>query len=391
MNQIIVTSFLSMLLALSVASCGKKAQEPKSENPINVSNPVDSNLEVETHKELQKAIIENDLAKLEDLLTRKNLVDLSKRLENGETLLTLAASHNRFRMTQILNENGASPYKTNIKSETPLIVAAKFGYENLIKLLVSIGSKPNSKDTAGNTALHVAILNKFEEVALYLINNGTNFDITNNNDETPIKLAELRNLQKVIDLLRSLTQTSIGLPDKAAVKNIVTLGDVESLDNLIKKYPGLLNEYKDLDYLGLVIESHPHDKALNMTNLLVQAGVGLNGPTDSSQSPLIAAVKADYQDFVDFFLRENANPNLLDASGKSALIWSIIKNKPSLLKSLKDRNAPEKYTYDENGRKKTMRACTVAREMRTQQNSTEDKKANEEIQELLGCGLRWLI
>ena len=77
MNQIIVTSFLSMLLALSVASCGKKAQESKSENPINVSNPVDSNLEVETHKELQKAIIENDLAKLEDLLTKKNLVDLS--------------------------------------------------------------------------------------------------------------------------------------------------------------------------------------------------------------------------------------------------------------------------------------------------------------------------
>jgi ankyrin repeat protein len=306
-------------------------------------------------------------------------------------LITTAVSRDLYPIVELLLENNASLYKSNKQNESPLMVASKKGHENLVRLLLSLGSRPDTKDLNGNTALHLAVLNNHEEIALYLINSRSNIDITNNLDQTALKLAEARNLKKVIDLLRSLTQSSVGLPSKVEVRNIITLGDLTSLNQLFNKYPVLAQDYKDLNFFVLIMRSHPHDKALSMTNMLVNFGANLEGPKGSEITPLIEAVKQSYEDFVELMLKENINPNMVDDKGNSALIWAIKNNNLSVVKRLIDKNAAQKYSYYVNGSKKSMNACDVVREVKKIATTSEAKKTNEDILDTLNCGLRWLF
>ena len=375
---------------MNVSSCGKKASENRP--PLeNTNSGVETGTIEETHQEIQAAIIANDLATFKQLLDLKTLVDLNIILEDGETLLTTAVTYQRFEMTEILIENGGSVYKANRKKESPLMVAAKIGNEELVRLLISLGSKTDYKDINGNTALHLAILGKFETIALYLINSNTNIDITNNENQTALKLAEKMDLKKVIDLLRSLTQTNVGLPDKMMVRNLVTLGDVESLNTLFTKYPSIVHEYRDLNFFVLIMRSHPHDKALIMTQLLLSFGADANGLAESEATPLIEAVRKKYENFMKLFLEEGVNPNLQDKNGKTALIWAIEQNSAPMVKTLIEKNASKKYSYYINGQKKKMSACDTAREIRKTLTTSEAKKEIETIMDTLGCGLRWLF
>ena len=322
MKQNVHITSLCLFMALALSACGKKAKDRLLEKN-NPGQAIETNLIVETHKELQAAIISGDLVKVKKLLELKSQIDLNKNLEDGETLMTTAVTYNRFQIVELLVENNASIYRTNARKETPLMVSAKLGFEDLLKLFISMGAKTDNKDLEGNTALHLSILGKFETVSLYLINSKTNIDITNNDNETALKLAEKLNLKNVVALLRSLTQSSVGLPDKMTVRNMAILGDVETLNRLFIKFPTLLYEYKDINFYVLVIRSHAHDKALSMVHLLMSYGVNLNGPVGADSTPLIESVKKNYEDFVALLLKENTNPNGQDEKGKTALIWAI--------------------------------------------------------------------
>jgi hypothetical protein len=198
-------------------------------------------------------------------------------------------------------------------------------------------------------------------------------------------------MKKVLDLLRSLTQSSVGLPAKIDVRNLITLGDVENLNQIFIKFPAVAQEYEDLNFYVLVMNSHAHDKALSMMNLLISFGADLDGAPGADVTPLIEAVKHKYEDFVVIMLKENVNPNILDEKGNSPLIWAIKANHQPMVKMLLDKNALDKYTYYLDGRKKTMKACDVAKDMKSLSTTSEDKKSNEDILDLLGCGLRWLL
>jgi ankyrin repeat protein len=377
-------------MALSILACGKKAKEEKLSLDKTAQN-TETQLAEETHKELVAAIESNNLVEFKRLLDLKSQVDLNKILPDGETLLTKTVVYNRLQMLELLIDNSASLFKTNARKETALMVGAKLGFEDIVKFLISLGAKTDNKDENGNTSLHLAVLGKFESLAIYLINCNTNIEITNNKDQTALRIAELLDLKKVVNLLRSLTQSSVGLPEKNAVRNMLILGDVENLNKLFINYPTIVYEYKDINYYVLVIRSHPHDKALSMTHLLMQYGVNLNGPREADSTPLIEAVRRNYDDFITMMLKENVNPNGVDDKGNSPLAWAVQQNNLNLVEKLLDKNAMVKYSYTLNGKKKTMNTCSIARDIRKKLTSSEDKKINEDILDALGCGLRWLF
>ncbi len=377
-------------MAFGILSCGKKAKEEALGLDKTAQN-TETQLAEETHKELVAAIESNNLVDFKRLLDLKSQVDLNKILADGETLLTKTVIYNRLLMMELLIDNNASLFKTNARKETALMVGAKLGFEDIVKYLIPLGAKTDNKDENGNTALHLAILGKYENLAIYLINCNTNIDITNNKDQTALRIAELLDLKKVVNLLRSLTQSSVGLPEKNAVRNLLILGDVESLNKLFINYPTIVYEYKDINYYVLVIRSHSHDKALSMTHLLMQYGVNLNGPTEGESTPLIEAVIRNYDDFMTLMLKENVNPNGVDDKGNSPLAWAVKQNNIDLVNKLLDKNAMIKYSYTSNGKKKTINTCSIARDVRKNLTCSEDKKINEDIMDALGCGLRWLF
>jgi ankyrin repeat protein len=386
-----IPSLLCVLMTVGISSCGKKAQESGANKPDVSMNGSQAEVLEETHKELQAAIIANDRPKIMSLLESKVQVDFNVILADGETLMTTAVREDRLSIVELLFENSASVFVPNAKKETPLLVAAKLGLERHVRLLITLGSNPDAKDLAGNTALLLSIINGHEDVALYLINSKSNIDITNFGDQNALKLADSFGLTRVKELLRSLTQTSVGLPNKSDVRTLITLGDVNSLNQLFTKYPSIIYEYKDLNFYVLVMRSHPHDRALSITHLFMGYGADLDGPSDSEITPLIESVKQNYLDFVALMLKENVNPNTIDSNGYSALIWAIKANSQPMVKKFVDKNASEKYTYYKDGRKKTMKACDIAKEVKNTLTTTEAKKSNEDILDLLGCGLRWLL
>jgi len=380
-------------MTCSLTSCGKKTTDHQGPNPEVATEKTESVLFEETHKELYQAILNNDISKIKKLLENKSQVDLNKLMENGETLMTTAVEKDLYPIVELLIENYASLSATNSKKETPLMVAAKKGFENLLRLLISLGSKPDTKDLNGNTALHLAILNSHESVALFLINSRTNIDITNNDNQSALKLAEVLNLKQVLSLLRSLTQSSVGLPNKSDVRNLFRLGDLESLNQLFIKYPSVSHEYKDLNFYVLIMRSHEHDKALSMTHLLISYGVNIDGPHGSDVTPLIEAVKQDkgYEDFVALLLEENVNHYILDDQGNSALVWAIRNNNSINVRKLIANKALKKYSYYENDKIITIKVCEVARMMKRKNTTSQDKDANNEIISLLSCGLNSLF
>ncbi len=385
----VLPAVLTVLMTCGLASCGKKTSDREPVIPKAEVDKSESAIILENHLDLYQAILANDIATIKRLLENKSQIDLNLELENGETLITTAVARDLYPIVELLIENNASIHKTNAQNETPLMVAARLGLENLTRLLVTLGSKPDNKDLNGNTALHLTILNNHEEMALFLINSRANIDITNNDNQTALKLAEILNLKKVLALLQSLTQSSVGLPNKIVVRNLISLGDLESLNQLFIKFPAVVNDYRDLNFYVLIMRSHPHDKALSITHLMMSYGAHLDGPAGSDITPLIEAVKQRYDDFVALFLKENVNPNILDDKGQSALIWAIKGNSAPSVKMLLANYALEKYNYYEDGKKKTMKACDVARSMKRLSTTAEDKKSNAEILSILGCGRSW--
>lgn len=392
MENKLITAALTVILTLGLTSCGKKASDHKPKEPDNSVEEVEPDkLELETHKDLKAAIVAHDLIKVKSILDKKVKIDLNIILDGGETLMSLAVAHNQPQMIELLMENFATITKTNSKKQTPLMVAAINGHESLVRHFVKLGAKTDSKDLNGNTALHLAILNAHEDVALYLINSNTNIDITNNDHLNALKLAEASNLPRVITLLRSLTQSSVGIVDRVTVRNLIKLGDVENLNQLFIRYPSVLVDYVDLNYYVLVMRSHPYDKALQLTELLLKHNASLEATGDANETPLIEAIKSNYPDFVTLMLAQSGVTNVHDINDVSPLVWAIRQNSPVMVKALLGKGASTKYVSTITGKKKTIKACDVARTTRSKLKTDLDKVKIENIMKALECGLRGFL
>jgi uncharacterized protein len=384
---------LSLLLSLSftLTGCGKKAEEKSGQPESAFEHGSAENLS-NTYSDLIRVIKDNDVKTLRDMLGSKNVLDLTKMIE-GETLMTIAVENNLAQMVEILFANSTSLlFKANSRKQNPLMVAAREGHETLVKVLMTMGLKPDNKDIDGNTALHLALMAKNEDVALFLINAEANYEITNNANQTPLSIAQAYRLERVVKLIQTLSFSHLTMPDRMMVTQLMLEGTPSAVRKLIGDYPSLVHEYKDLNFFVMIQEKLEHDKSLAMGEVLAQGNADVNGPRGLAQNPLIMAVKRKSFDHVSFLLKYNADVTVYDADGKTALIHAIENNTPDIVKSLVSKNAQERYTYfDSRGRKKTMKACPVARDVRKKLNTNDERARMEEIMDELGCGLRWLF
>lgn len=391
MKNYLIPLPLLLSLSLSITGCGKKAED-ESSSPKNAfehgsSEPVGS-----TYTDLIQVIKSNDVKTLRDILSNKNVLDLTRLIE-GETLMTIAVENNLVLMVEALFENSTSLlYKTNSRKQNPLMVAAREGHETLVKILITMGLKPDNKDIDGNTALHLALMAKKEDLALFLIKNEANYEITNNANQTPQSIARAYKLDRVVKLIHALSFSHITMPEKRMVTQLILEGSASAVRKLISEYPGLVHEYKDLNFYVLIQEKLDNDRSLAMAEVLARGGADVNGPRGLAENPLILAVKRRSMDFVTFFLKYEADLSVYDLDGKTALIHAIEANYPEMVKVLVAKNAQQRYTYfNRQQRRRSMNACTFARDVRRKLATDDERARMEEIMKELGCGLRWLF
>lgn len=385
-------SLATLTLTLTITGCGKKAEVKDPETQDKNISPSTAEVNFYVLKEMKRTVYENKLDALKKVLRENPNIDLNAIMDDGDTYLTVAIKKDFREIRNYLIEKGASVERANVNKNTPLIVAVNKGMLNSVKVLLDLKVDLEKRNNEGDTALHAAIKNSQDEIALLLIKQGSNIEALDGKNRSAIRLAEDFNVPLSLELLKSVLQVEVGAPDIASFRNILTQGDLKRLNNVLTRYPRLANDYESINPLALVIEVKDENVAMRSAEVLIQYEANVNGPKDAEVTPLIKATLTEKSKFANLYLQSNANPQLLDKEGKSALIHAVELNNIEMVDMLLSFSAVEKYTFRKDGKKITYNACDVARETAKKLDNDAEKKINEKIKDSLDCGfLRWLF
>ncbi len=126
---------------------------------------------------------------------------------NNDLPLHIAVKKENFLMTELLLRHGAEANVRNAWNNTPLHLAASISRNSeIIRLLLKYGAKVNETGNdgwiGGWTPLHFAVKNNSDiEIILLLLENGANVKIYNDQEKTPLEIAEETGNSRIVDLL----------------------------------------------------------------------------------------------------------------------------------------------------------------------------------------------
>ena len=384
-----ITLVLSVLLL--VTACGKESKEDKSPTTT-TPNLTNEEIITEATQRVIDAVNAGNYERLDQLLINGDKANLDVILPNGETLLTQILRSGNVTIARRLIEGGASINKKNRRGETPLMLAALKGQIDFIKnTLFPMKVDADAQDNNGDTALHFAILNSQEVVANSLIDYGAEVRITNSAKKNFEVLAREMGLISLLKRIINIIDSQRGRPDRSKVKNAVIEGNIKLVDEILGLDPAIIVDYADLNLLFLAVREIKEDHiADRMVDILLTRQANANGFIGSLNVPVIEAVKKNRQNIIKLLLEYKADPNLQDENGLTALIHAVKANNPEMTKNLYDKNALKKYKARINGKDKKINACSVARDVKDDLKTKEEKERNKDIKDILVCGLRFL-
>lgn len=122
---------------------------------------------LENYTPLQKAVRDNDIQKVNDLLN--NGANINEKTLKGMTPLSLAVLQNNDTMVDFLLQRGANINIQTNTGSTPIHLAVFYRLNNIVKLLIDRGANLYIVDSMGETALNLAInINNNDAINLLL-------------------------------------------------------------------------------------------------------------------------------------------------------------------------------------------------------------------------------
>jgi ankyrin repeat protein len=261
--------------------------------------------------ELVSAVVENDLASLQQLLADgldPNLPD-----EEGNALLALAAREGQLEAAQLLLENGADingtvsvgspPYPG--ENETALSEAAKNNHPELVELLLENGADPNIVDTKiGLAPINWAAGMDYADIVSSLIEHGADINAT-----TPIINAVEQDAPQALQaLIEGGVDVNATEEDMAQPPLIVLLIRVNSPQSVEKIGAMLLDAGANPDLQDSLGNTALHYAArLNKAELiplLIEHKAALDIENNNGQTPLDMAANDEIK---EMFIEAGAN------------------------------------------------------------------------------------
>ncbi|MCI4442973.1 MAG: ankyrin repeat domain-containing protein [Lentimicrobium sp.] len=123
-------------------------------------------------------------------------------------------------------------------------------------------------------------------------------------------------------------------------------GTVEEVKIAMKQNSDVINSVNGEGYSPLILASYRGNIAV--AQFLIKNVKDINGSSPMG-TPLMAAVVKGNKDIVIALLENNANPNLTDANGTTALIYAVQFNNKDIVKLLLNFKA-DKSKIDNNGK-----------------------------------------
>lgn len=277
----------------------------------------------------------------------KMLINLGASIElinkRHETPLIIALKRKNIDLMRILIDSGAnvnfvldsekSPSRKRIwgyndeDGYTPLFLAVQEDFIEGVKLLIEKGANINQKDLFGDRPICSA---KSSQVAELLLDNGADIDAKNNFGFVP--LFKIKN----IDVLKIIVE-------KGANVDVLSRSGLSVLsrccDTLIAGY--FIDEGVDFlkeDRSGNTPFTYAvEDKCLEMASWYLKQGYDINNKNSKGQTALIIlANKATRKKSFQFLLDNNADINIKDVFGKTALDYAKEKGNDYYIKILSE-------------------------------------------------------
>lgn len=128
--------------------------------------------------------------------------------------------------------------------------------------------------------------------------------------------------------------------------DIARKGTVEEVETAMIQNPDIINSVNGEGYSPLILASYRGN--IEVAKFLIKNVKDINGSSPMG-TPLMAAVVKGNKEIVVALLENNANPNLTDANGTTALIYAVQFNNEDIIKLLLNFKA-DKSKIDNNGK-----------------------------------------
>ncbi|MGD2033553.1 MAG: ankyrin repeat domain-containing protein, partial [Bacteroidales bacterium] len=245
------------------------------------------------------------------------------RLQNEETMLTIAAWNGNYDLAEYLVSKKANVNARNDWQNTPLHNAAQKGYNDIIALLLDNGANVNARGTNGNTSLFFAVVNKHPESVKILQKAGGNIHAKNDYGQTPLARASWNGNTEIIAFLteHGADVNWANSEGSTIMHNLAGGGYAEAI-KLIQEYGANANSIDSEGRLPLhnaAINRHP-----DVVRLLLGSTKNINLQENSlGNTPLhIAAINGDLKS-VEQLIDAGAKPDLRNHVQKTPLEYAI--------------------------------------------------------------------
>lgn len=279
------------------------------------------------------AIISHDLIKVKSLWENNYNKDVIQLHE----LVTNAALYGNLEIIKYLIECGVNFNVKLVRSALELaIINSSNDSLEIIKLLIKNGAAVNQAALFDKTPLYAAINSGKLEVVRLLIETKADVNLASLVDESPLCTAiKLKNLKMIELLLKNGANINTKIDGQVAIVYAVKNNNIK-LAELLIKYGAKVNTVSSLDE-PLIHTAMSYDR-LDMIELLIKNGVGINSKIDS-QELIIYAVKYNKLKVAELLINLGADVESASSDGDKLTNIAISYGHLEMLKLLVARGA----------------------------------------------------
>lgn len=276
---------------------------------------------------LQYAVIGDNIFIARRLLKSHSNPDVQNN--TGNTALHFAASKSYMGIFLLLLSAGANPKIKNYHGQTCADVRNMYGdtifhFANDIKIirhLLAAGLNPNCTDDQGNTPLITAVLKNNMEIVDALIQANADLDIKNNSGSTALSYAISNEKTEIVDRLIQ-ANVNVDLPDNSGNTPLyyACLYQLEEIIILLIQANVNMNVQNNAGLTALHIAVLSNNKII--VDHLVKAGADLDMQNDNGSTALLFAQSQGNEEILRYLIDAKANLNSKDQYGNTVLHYA---------------------------------------------------------------------
>ncbi|KAL6590560.1 ankyrin [Neocallimastix sp. 'constans'] len=296
----------------------------------------------------------------------KPSIDINAKDINGNyPLLTFIRSDRCSHLSLLLYllEKGADPNVKDSNGYSPLMISIQKEFEmgenipnSFVQILIEHGASINEKDANGNSLLALAVQKNCNRLVYYFLQNGCPMNEKDASGNYPLMVAISQNQYEIrgsLSLVQKLVEhgANINVKDRSGTPSLIIAYDYQKMDifKYLVEHNVTINENFTENEINSIFFRIIIDKNINSLKYIIKNGANVNCFIGSLKStPLMYACLFNDMTTVKCLVENNANLNIDNTQGNTALAYAISKHNLELVDYLIEHGADIYHKNNEN-------------------------------------------